>query len=109
MARPHGEFVAASSKRHARIRKRLRGADADTRLSASNRQAEGGVLVCLDYGPNFANGIPELGEGLGLTGSEEGEVGLIIGEDPGHEFDVRAVLVGEIAVPGVTELVVAPG
>src|SRR5215472_242875 len=108
MACPCCEFVAAIAEGHARIRKRLRGANADTRFSVTNCQAEGGILVGLPYGTNLANGIPILTESFGLTGSEEGEVGLIIGEDASHEFDVRAVLVGEVPVPGVTKFVVAP-
>src|SRR5262249_41627794 len=109
MARPRREFVATSSERHASIRNRLRGADANSQISTRNCQAEGSILVGLQHGTNLTYGIPILTEGLSLTRGKEREVGLIVGEDAGHEFDVGAVLVGEVPVPGVTELVVAPG
>ena len=40
---------------------------------------------------------------------QEGEVGLVVAVAAGHQFHVRAVIIGEIAVPGVAELVVPPG
>lgn len=49
-----------------------------------------------------------LGEGLFLKGGQPGEVGLVVGKHAGHQLDVRAVLVGEVPVPGLAEVAAAP-
>src|SRR5579883_1365623 len=53
--------------------------------------------------------IPELAKEFCLSGSEEGEVRLIIGIDTGHQLDVRTVVIRETAIQRVTEFVIAPG
>ena len=63
---------------------------------------------------NLLNRIPILTPRLGFTGLKETEIGLVVGIDPGHDLDVGAELsarvrVGEVAVPRVAELVIAPG
>ena len=50
-----------------------------------------------------------LGEGLLLKRLEPGEVRLVVAEHAGHQLDVGAVLVGQIAVPGLAEVAAAPG
>ena len=72
-------------------------------------EAERGVAGRLVRGADLGDRVPVLAEGLGLAGREEGEVGLVVGVDAGHQLDVGAVVVGEVAVPGVAEGVVAPG
>ena len=49
-----------------------------------------------------------MGERFFLEGHQPCEVGLVFGVHAGHEFDVRAVVVGEVAVPGAAEVAVAP-
>ena len=71
----------------------------------AHRRIEIGVLRRAD----LLDRIPVLTPGLRLAGLQEGEIGLIVGIDSRHQLDVWAVAVGEIAVPGVAELVVAPG
>ena len=63
---------------------------------------------------DFLDGIPILTPGLRLAGLQEAEVGLVVRIDTRHDFDIRAefifrVALGEIAIPRVAELVVAPG
>ena len=57
-------------------------------------EVEGGLLVGLLDRADVLDRPPELGEGLGFVGVEVGEVGLVVGEDAGHEFGVGAVGVG---------------
>ncbi len=70
-----------------------------------HQQIFGGVL----HGTEFAVGKEILGELLLFVGHEPCEVGLVFGEDAGHKLDVRAVVVGEAAVPRTAEVAVAPG
>ena len=50
-----------------------------------------------------------LGEGLFLEGLEPGEVRLVVAVHAGHQLDVGAVCIGEVAVPGLAEVSAAPG
>ena len=72
-------------------------------------QADGRRQVGLLGRTNLADRIPVLAPGLGLARLQEGEVGLVVGKDPGHQLDVGTVGIGEVAVPGIAEFVVAPG
>ena len=78
-------------------------------------QAQGRFDVgCLGRVRSGADGIPPLAPGLGFARLEEGEVGLVVGEDAGHQFEIRCVAVlrvgfGQISVPGVPEGGVSPG
>ena len=63
--------------------------------------------------PDLLNRIPILAPRLRLAGLEKAEVGLVVGVNAGHDFDVGRefalrVGFGEVAVPRVAELVVAP-
>ena len=49
-----------------------------------------------------------LGEGLFLKGFQPSEVGLVVAEHTGHQLDVGAVVVGQVAVPCLTEVAAAP-
>ena len=56
----------------------------------------------------------DIGGGQGSERTRRGEVGLIIGVHPGHDFDVRpefilGIALGEIAIPRIAEFMVAPG
>lgn len=70
-----------------------------------HHRVDGGVL----HRPHRLIGHEVLGKGLFLKGLEPGEVGLVVGEHPGHQLHVGAVLVGEAAVPGPAEVAAAPG
>ena len=72
-------------------------------------KTNGGIFGCVLWRAYFPDGIPELAERLGFSRVQEGEVGLIVGIDSGHEFDVRSRVVGQVAVPSPTEFMVAPG
>src|SRR5580658_1192122 len=75
-----------------------------------NGSGEIGVLRRAD----LLDRIPELAPVFGLARLKKTEIGLIVGVNAGHNFDVGRVLavgvgVSQIAVPGVTEIMVAPG
>ncbi len=60
-----------------------------------------------------SDGIPVLAPRLCFAGLEESEVGLVVGIDASHQFDVRGefaigIGVGQVPIPGVAEFVVAP-
>ncbi len=61
-----------------------------------------------------ADRIPVLAPGARFAGLEKGEVGLVVREDAGHEFDVGRVFAlgvgfGKLAVPSVAEFMITPG
>src|ERR1700722_20696659 len=73
----------------------------------------GGQMGVLGHA-NFLDRIPELAPVFGLAWLKKTEVGLVVGVNSGHDFDVGRVLpvgagVRQIAVPGVTKIVVPPG
>ena len=76
---------------------------------AAALEMDGRIEVGLVGRPRAHERVPVLAERAHLARQQEPEVGLVVGEDAGHQLDVRPVLVGQLAVPGVAELVVAPG
>src|SRR5580704_5536452 len=70
--------------------------------------AHSGLQVRGIRNSGLSNWIPELAEALRLSRSQEGEVGLIIRVNTGHQLDIRTIAIGETAIPGVPELVIAP-
>ena len=65
-------------------------------------------------GTDLLNWVPILTPRFCFTGLQKTEIGLVVGIDAGHDFDVGAELptgigVGQIAVPRVPEFVIAPG
>ena len=81
------------------------------------------ILRCLFHHPKFAIGHEILCELLLLVGHEPREIGLVLGIDTRHQFDVGAEtlpdvsdrqpigssgFVGQITVPGSSEVAVAP-
>ena len=54
------------------------------------------------------NGKPIMAERLGLPRREEGKIGLIIRIDACHQFDIRAIVVTQAAVPCISEFVITP-
>ena len=72
-------------------------------------QAEGGVLGGVAHPAHALVGHEILGEGLFLLGFQPGEVRLVVGEHPGHQLNVGAVLVGEVPVPAFAKVAAAPG
>ena len=66
----------------------------------------------MNGGADLLDRIPILGPGFGFTRHQKGEVRLVVGVNPRHEFNIRAALpvstgFGEIAIPRIAELVVA--
>ena len=60
-------------------------------------------------GPISRIGYQILAEGPRLARAQKGKVRLVVGINAGHQLDVGAVVIREAAVPGVAELVIAPG
>ena len=83
--------------------------DADARVPGFDAQAESRFEISGLRRTDLLDRIPVLAERLRLPRGEEGKVGLVVGVNAGHDFDVRTILIREVAIPGVTELMVAPG
>ncbi len=92
-----------------------RGGHTDPDASVRDLQADRGVDI---RGLRRTDGtvrVPELAPRFRLPGLEEGKVGLVVGEDAGHQLDVGRIFAGdrigvsEVAVSGVAKFVVAPG
>src|SRR6185312_9120456 len=71
-------------------------------------QAESAMQVCSLWNSDGANRIPELMEGPRLARSKKREIRLIVGVHTCHQLDVWTGVVGETAVPGIAELMIAP-
>ena len=82
----------------------LRRHDTGLAVLETHREARIGVLD----GTKVLVRPPVLREGLGFVGQKIGEVRLVVGIDSGHQLDIWAAVVRELAVPGVAERVVAP-
>ena len=88
-------------------------ADEGASLCAAARERRRRLEVRVVRRTDGANGIPMLAPNFGFAGLEVGEVRLVVGVDAGHQLDVGRVFavgvgVGEVAVPRVAELLVAP-
>src|ERR1700756_5909864 len=57
---------------------------------------------------DLADRIPGLAKALWLAGSEEREVGLIVGINTGHQLDIWPIVIRKAAIPGIAELVITP-
>ena len=83
-------------------------------MSFGNRvEGDGGGQIGVPGRTNGAKGIPVLTPSFGFARLQEAKVRLIVRIDPGHDFDVRTefalgVAVGQIAIPRVAEVVIAP-
>ena len=71
-------------------------------------QADGEARIGVLYGAEILVRPPVLGEGLCFVWEKIREIRLVVGIDASHEFNVRAALVGEFAIPCVAEGMVAP-
>ncbi len=85
------------------------GVEHQPRPPADHLAAQREVKAGRDDHPGAGDGVPVLGEGLGLAWGEVGEVRLVLGVDAGHQLDVGPALLVEVPVPGAAELLVAPG
>ena len=79
-----------------------------------NMQTDGGIEIRLLRRADFPDGIPILAPRFGFARLEKTEVGLVVGINAGHDFDVGAefaarIGIGQVAIPGITKLVIAPG
>ena len=71
-------------------------------------QADGEARIGVLHGAEILVRPPVLREGLCFVGEKIREVGLVVGIDARHEFDVGAAVVGKFAVPCVAERMVSP-
>ena len=105
--------LAFCREKNSCVGKCLRDCNAKTQFPARNFQADGGVKVRVLWRTDPLNRIPILTPRLCFAGLKKAEVGLVVGVNSGHDFDVWTelafrVALGEIAIPRVAELVVAP-
>ncbi len=84
------------------------GIGADLRLAAGQFEAYRGVNGRVAHVADGFIGKEELFDLLLLEGLEPGEVGLIVRKYAAHQLGVRAVFVGQVAVPGQAEIAAAP-
>ena len=70
----------------------------------SNRR----ILIGILHRPNALNRPPELRERLGFIRLQVAKIGLIIGVDTTHQFEIGRAVIAEFAVPGTTEGRAAP-
>ena len=54
------------------------------------------------------DGVPYLGEHLGLAGHDVGEVRLVVGVNAGHQLDIAVAVVGQVGAPRAAEGTIAP-
>ena len=97
------------SEQDARLGKRPGNANVELYCLALEAHAERGIEVGCLRRADFSNGIPKLAEALGFARRQEGEIRLIVGIDARHQFDIGAIFVGKVPVPGITELMITPG
>ena len=64
--------------------------------------------VCVVGSSDFLDWIPVLTPTFRFAWLEKGKIRLVIGINSGHQFDVGAVGIGEVPVPRITEIVIAP-
>ena len=76
-------------------------------LTALQLQCQLGIGVV--HLPQLAVRQEVLHEDFLFIRGKPGEIRLVVGEDPGHQLDIGAVFIGQIAIPGATEIVMAPG
>ena len=100
---------AARGQAHDGVLAHAGGIDAYARGAVFHLQPQGRVQAGVLDRAHLLVGHEGLGEGLFLIGLEPGEVRLVVGIHAGHQLDVGAVLVGEVAVPGLPEIAAAPG
>ena len=58
---------------------------------------------------HFLVGHEILGEGLFLIRRKPREIRLVVGKAPCHQFDIRAVLIRQVAIPCLPKVAAAPG
>ena len=91
-----------------RIGKRRGGVQRDTQLALTLLHAEGNLCAGVFQRTGLLVGHEILREGFFLIRLEEGEIRLVIGEHTGHQLDVGAVFIGQIAIPRLAKVPAAP-
>ena len=91
------------------IAQRRNRIDTNGKLPAVTYQAKRELRTGVLHHPKFAIGQEVLHEDFLFVRRKPGKVRLVIGEDAGHQFDIRAVVIGEITIPGNAKITVSPG
>ncbi len=105
LRKQHAPLVAYLEAGPAKRRHRIYPAD---EAVIATLQFDGGAGIGVLQSAKGVIGQEVLHEHLLFTGIQPGEVGLVVGIDPGHQLDVGAVVVGQVAIPGQTKIAVAP-
>ena len=88
---------------------RCDGVEAEVKLLLTPFQLKRQLRVGVMHLSQFAIGQEVLHEDLLFVGCKPGEIGLVIGKHPGHQLDIGAVFIGQIAIPGTAKIVMTPG
>ena len=109
---------------HGIVEQRVAFADFADRQAASFQRGDGiqpplnPPLATLEFNHRIAGGVLHhaqrmirqeiLLETLLFVSIKPGKIGLVIGKNTGHQFDIRAVIVGQALVPRLAEFTVSP-
>ena len=85
------------------------GVEAELRFATGDIQIDRGIEVGFLHAADVAERIPVHAEGFGFVGLKPAIVGLIVGIGAHHQFDVRAIVVGQDVVPLAAGGAIAPG
>ena len=104
---PFGVAVGAFQANHS-LGQRRSDANPNPHMVAGQFHSHRGIQIGVLGRPDLLDRIPVLAPGLGLARLQERKVGLVVGIGAGHQLDVRAIAIREVAVPRVAEFMVTP-
>src|ERR1022692_3685109 len=81
-----------------RLRVFTRDGNTEAQFTFGDPQADGSFEICLLRRANLLDRIPILTPRFGFAGLQKTEVGLVVGIDAGHDFDVGAEFAARVGV-----------
>ncbi len=101
--------LAANCQLHSGRLVYSRGIDDHMGCIPFHGKMDGGLGGGIFYLSHRFIGHEILGKGFFLKGFQPGKIRLVIRVYPCHQFHIRAVLIGQVPVPGPAEITAAPG
>ena len=103
------ERLSIGRKRNLHVAQRRNGINAHRKLATltyqTKRQLRTGVL----HHAQFAVGQEVLHKDFLFVRRKPGEIRLVVGKDPSHQFNIRTVVIGKVTIPGNAKVAIAPG
>ncbi len=90
------------------IFQRRNGVNAELQLLRLTNQLQRQLRIGILHHPQLAIGKEVLHKHLLFIRRKPGKVRLVIGVDAGHQLDIGAIFVGQIAVPRLAKVAIAP-